>query len=187
MHRYGLKICLVVALATLSVGPALAQEYKAQLNGFAELGALNAETGAILTDGIGKLTLDVDPNSQIASYLLTYSGLTSNVLQAHLHFAKVHVPGGIYAFLCTNLGNGPAGTPACPNPSGNVTGTITPASILAVPGQNITAGDFAALLRALSSNTTYANVHTNNFKAGEIRGQVKLSDEDEDEGRGRGR
>src|SRR5690348_15128200 len=103
MLRYGLKICLATGLAALSVGPALAQEYKAQINGFAELGALNAETGAILTHGIGKLTLDVDPNNQIASYSLTYSGLTSNVLQAHLHFAKVHVPGGIYAFLCTNL------------------------------------------------------------------------------------
>ena len=186
MRRYGVQICLAAGLASLSVGTALAQEYKAQLNGFAELGALNAETGAILTNGIGKLTLDVDPNSQIASYSLTYSGLTSPVLQAHLHFAKVHVPGGIYAFLCTNLGNGPAGTPVCPNPSGTVTGTITPASILAVPGQNITAGDFTALLRALSSNTTYVNVHTNNFKSGEIRGQVQVANEDEDEDRGRG-
>ena len=188
MRRYPIiRSGLTVAFATLMAGPALAQEYKAQLNGFLELGALNAETGAILTPGIGKLTLDVDPNSQTAAYSLTYSGLTSNVLQAHLHFAKVHVPGGIYAFLCTNLGNGPAGTPACPNPSGTVTGTITPASILAVPGQNITAGDFTALLRALSSNTTYVNVHTNNFKAGEIRGQVQLANDDEDEARGRSR
>ena len=106
MLRYAIKVSLTVALATLMVGPVLAQEYKAQLNGFFELGALNAETGAILTPGIGKLILDVDPNSQTAAYSLTYSGLTSNVVQAHLHFAKVHVPGGIYAFLCTNLGNG---------------------------------------------------------------------------------
>jgi CHRD domain len=187
MLRYPIKLSLTVALATLMAGPALAQEYKAQLNGFFELGALNAETGAILTNGIGKLTLDVDPNGQTASYSLTYSGLTSAVLQAHLHFAKVHVPGGIYAFLCTNLGNGPAGTPACPNPSGTVTGTITPASILAVPGQNIAAGDFTALLQALSSNTTYVNVHTNNFKSGEIRGQVQLANDDEDERRGQSR
>jgi hypothetical protein len=185
MRRHGLKICLTVALATLSVGPALAQEYKARLNGFNELGALNAETGAILTNGTGRLTLDVDPSSQTASYSLTYSGLTSAVLQAHLHFAKVHVPGGIYVFLCTNLGNGPPGTPVC-NPNG-VTGSINAGSILAVPGQNITAGDFTALLRALSSNSTYVNVHTNNFKAGEIRGQVQLANEDEDEGGGQNR
>ena len=103
MLRYAIKLGLTVVLATLMAGPALAQEYKAQLNGFFELGALNAETGAILTSGIGKLTLDVDPNSQTAAYSLTYSGLTSNVL--HFHFAKVHVPGGIYVFLCTHLGD----------------------------------------------------------------------------------
>ena len=185
MLRYLLiRSGLAGLLLVLAAGAAAAQEYTARLSGFNELGALNAETGAILTNGSGRLRLDVDQNS--ATYSLTYSGLTSSVLQAHLHFAKVHVPGGIYAFLCTNLGNGPAGTPACPNPSGTVTGTITPASIIAVPGQNIVAGDFTALLQALSSNTTYVNVHTNNFKSGEIRGQVQVRDEDQDQDEGRG-
>ena len=140
MLRHGLKICLAVGFASLTVGPALAQEYKARLNGFFEIGAINAETGAIFTPAIGRLTLDVDPNHQTASYTLTYSGLTTDITQAHLHFGKVHVAGGIYAFLCTNLGNGPAGTPACPNnPSGNgtVSGVITPASIRPVTTQNI--------------------------------------------------
>lgn len=176
---------LVGALAASSAGNAVAQEFKARLNGFFEIGALNNNTGAILTNGTGKLTLDVDPNS--AAYKLTYSGLGSNVTQAHLHFGKVHVAGGIYAFLCTNLGNGPAGTPACPPTGGTVTGTITPASILAVPGQNITAGDFNALLAAVGSNTTYANIHTVKFPAGEIRGQVQHSNDDEDEPRGHDR
>ena len=84
----------------------------------------------------------------------------------------------------------PAGTPTCPSSGGTVTGTINAASILAPAppgGQNITAGDFTVLLRALSSNTTYANVHTMNFKAGEIRGQVQLAPEDEDEGEGQNR
>jgi CHRD domain len=112
------------------------------------------------------------PRSYSATYKLTYSGLGSNVTQAHLHFGKVHVAGGIYAFLCTNLGNGPAGTPACPPTGGTVTGTLTPASIVAVARQNITAGDFNALLSAVGSNTTYANIHTVKFPAGEIRGQA---------------
>jgi hypothetical protein len=183
---------LAVILAILAAGPALAQEYKARLNGFFEIGALTNSvtalpnhTGAILTNGTGKLTLDVDQNS--AMYSLTYSGLTSNVTQAHLHFGKVHVAGGIYVFLCTNLGNGPAGTPPCPPAGGTVTGTITPASILAVPTQNITAGDFGALLAALGSNTTYVNVHTMKFPAGEIRGQAQRNNDDEDEGRGHDR
>jgi hypothetical protein len=176
---------LAVALVAFATHSAMAQEYRARLNGFFEIGALNANTGAVLTNGTGKLTLEVDHNS--ATYSLTYSGLGSNVTQAHLHFGKVHVAGGIYAFLCTNLGNGPAGTPACPATGGTVTGTITPASIVAVPGQNISAGDFGALLAALGSNTTYANVHTVKFAAGEIRGQVQRSNDDEDEGRGHDR
>ena len=57
------------------------------------------------------LTIDADDNS--ATYSLIYSSLSSKVTQAHFHFGKTP-EGGIYAFLCTNLGNGPAGTPACP-------------------------------------------------------------------------
>jgi hypothetical protein len=163
----------------LTAGAAIAEEYQAQLSGFFEIGALNANTGAILTNGTGDLVLDVHKNS--AMYSLTYTGLTANVTQAHLHFGKVHVAGGIFVFLCTNLANGPAGTPACPAAGGTVTGTITPASILAVPGQNITAGNFGALLAALGSDTAYANVHTVNFPAGEIRGQVQLSSDQQNQ------
>jgi hypothetical protein len=183
MLRYLLiRSGLAGLLLVLAAGAAAAQEYTARLSGFSELGGLNAETGAILTNGTGRLQLDVDQTN--ATYTLTYSGLSANVTQAHLHFAKVHVPGGIYTFLCTNLGNGPAGTPTCPTTGGTVTGTIAAANILAVPGQNITAGDFGALLAALSSNTTYVNVHTVKFPAGEIRGQVQAREEDQDEGRG---
>src|ERR1700751_22587 len=164
----------VLAVATIGITcSANAEEFHAKLSGFQELGALNAETGAILSDGTGTLAVTLDKKLQSANYTLTYSGLSSAVLQAHIHFGKEHVPGGIFAFLCTNLGNGPAGTPACPNPSATVTGMLTPASILAVPGQNISAGDFNALVKALESDTAYGNVHTNNFKSGEIRGHLR--------------
>jgi hypothetical protein len=59
-----------------------------------------------------------------------------------------------------------------------VNGTITAASIVAPPGQNMTAGDFDALTDALNSNTAYANVHTTKFPGGEIRGQIHKSEED---------
>jgi CHRD domain len=179
------RIGLLAVLLVLAAGPSAAQDFKARLSGFFEIGALNNNTGAILTKGTGRLALDVDQNS--ATYTLTYSDLTSNVTQAHIHFGKVHVAGGIFAFLCTNLGNGPAGTPACPAAGGTVTGTIMSTSIVAVPGQNIKAGDFNALLSAVDSNTAYANVHTVNFPAGEIRGQVEHRNDDRDEGRGQNR
>jgi len=173
------SILVAVAIGLLATA-ANAQEYHARLSGFNEVGALNAETGAILTNGRGTLDLVLNRNASTATYTLTYSDLTSPVLQAHIHFGKVHVPGGIFVFLCTNVG-GPAGTPGCPSPAGTVTGTITPASVIAVIGQNIAAGDFNVLVEALGSDTAYANLHTTNFKAGEIRGQVRHIGENENE------
>ena len=84
-------------------------------------------------------------------------------------------------FFCSNLSNPPppTGTPTCPAPSGTVTGTWTPGSIQAIAGQNVTAGDFGALVAALTSDTAYANIHTVNFPSGEIRGQVRGPDDDQ--------
>ena len=67
-----------------------------------------------------------------------------------------------------------AGTPVCPANSGTVTGTFTGASVVGPTAQNVTPGDFNALVDALESNTAYANIHTvAGFPAGEIRGQVR--------------
>ena len=181
MRRYGLIDLTVAAgfvvlwggLAHADGGGANNAEYSARLSGFNVTGGLNAETGAILTDGAGTLQLDLDRKSKTANYKLTYSGLTTAVTQAHIHFGKVHVPGGIMVFFCSNLSNGPAGTPMCPASGGTVSGTFTASSVVAIAGQNVTAGDFDALTDALASNTAYANVHTMKFPAGEIRGQVR--------------
>ena len=167
-------IMLSAAFCTLvaSALPVQADPFSATLSGFEEIGALNNATGAILTDGEGSLRLNLDERNQTLNYALTYSDLTSNVTQAHIHFGKIHVAGGIFVFLCSNLGNGPAGTPACPAAGGTVSGTITAAGVLSVPGQNISAGDFDAVIQIITSDTAYANVHTVKFPAGEIRGQI---------------
>jgi CHRD domain len=163
-------------------GGANTEEFSARLSGFQELGGLNAETGAILTDGTGTLQLDLDKKSHppMATYTLTFSNLSSAVTQAHIHFGKVHVPGGIFVWLCqTAAAMSPtAGTPLCPTAGGTVSGTIMATNIIAVPGQNVPANSFDVLTDALNSNTAYANVHTVNFPKGEIRGQVRKSEKD---------
>jgi CHRD domain len=110
---------------------------------------------------------------------LTYSGLSANVSQSHIHFGRIHTPGGIMVFLCTNLNNGPAGTPTCPTVAGTVTGTITPASVRAIPGQNVSAGDFDAVTDALFADAAYGNIHTVNFPAGEIRAEIRKASREE--------
>lgn len=172
MHR----IMLVVASAALtlwSISVAKAEQFTTKFSGFEEIGPLGAgETGAIFSPGQATLDLTLDRQSQALAFTLTYSGLTS-VTQAHIHFGKRHVAGGIMVFFCSNLPSPPAGTQSCPTSAGTVSGTITAASVIAVPGQNITAGDFDALTQALLSNTAYGNIHTSKFPAGEIRGQIR--------------
>lgn len=167
---------LVVASAALtlwSISIAKAEQFSAKFSGFEEIGALGAgETGAILSDGQAMLDLTLDQQRQTLAFTLTYSGLSS-VTQAHIHFGKRRVAGGIMVFFCSNLPNPPAGTQSCPANSGTISGTITAASVIAVPGQNITAGDFNALTETLLSNTAYGNIHTSKFPAGEIRGQIR--------------
>jgi len=184
MHRY--LLTGTIAAAALIAAPAVctaADEFHAIFSGFNEVGPLPgptaAETGAILSDGKATLTLNLNRIAQSITYTLTFSNLT-NVTQAHIHFGKIHVPGGVIVFLCSNLGNGPAGTPACPASSGTVTGTITPASVVGPAAQNIAAGNFDGLTDALNSNTAYGNIHTAKFPAGEIRGEVRRGGKDDD-------
>ena len=174
MNRLAVVTCSliisVLALAVPGTAPAdddhVARKYVATLTGFEETPL------AILSEGKGTLQLTLDKQLLSATYTITFSGLGSPVTQSHIHFGKRHVTGGIFVFFCTNLGNGPAGTQACPAGGGTVTGTITAANIIGLPAQGTPAGDFDVLVDALESNTAYANVHSNNFPSGEIRGQV---------------
>jgi hypothetical protein len=169
---------LMAAPLTLLGANASAEEFSTVFSGFEEVGALNAETGAIFSPGKATLDLDLNRNAKTITFKLTYSGLSAAITQSHIHFGKRHVPGGIMVFFCTNLSNGPAGTQACPQGTATVTGMITGASVIGPTAQNVTAGDFDALVAALDSDTAYGNIHTTNFPAGEIRGQVRRSDED---------
>jgi hypothetical protein len=153
----------------------------ARLTGLEEIGGLGAgETGAIFSPGKGTLDLDLITKASTITFKLTYSGVTSPVTQAHIHFGKEHVAGGIIVFFCSNLPSPPPNTKACPLNGGTVTGTITAAGVIGPTPQNIQPGDFNALVAALKSDTAYANVHTQNFPAGEIRGQIQRKEEEEE-------
>jgi hypothetical protein len=173
MYRAMMLGTLIAATALTSAAVAHESgEFHATLSGFEEVGALNNQSGAILSEGRGTLVLKLDRRTQMLSFTLRFSNLTSNVTQSHIHFGKIHMAGGVMVFFCSNLPNPPAGTQPCPANGGTVTGTISAANILAIAGQNVKAEDFDALEDALESNTAYVNVHTANFPAGEIRGQI---------------
>src|SRR5437899_6254400 len=173
------KAILAAAVVAFSASYAYAEEFFARVDGFHELRAQNNETGAILSGATGTLNLKLDKNSGTATFTLTFSDVgttppkTGTVTQAHIHFGKVHSAGGVMVFFCTNVSNGPTGTQACPMNAGTVTGVFSSASVVAIAGQNVNAGDFDALVDALDSNTAYANIHTTALPAGELRGQVR--------------
>jgi len=95
---------------------------------------------------------------------------------AHIHYGPTKVNGGVMVFFC-----GGGGKPACPaSTSGTVTDTITAADIVGPAAQGIPAapaGQFSDVLRAIRTGNGYANIHTANFPAGEIRGQVRTDDD----------
>jgi len=189
-----IKAVLLTTFIVFSASSAYAQEFTARLNGFEELGAINAQTGAILSDGTGTLRLHLDKNRGMATFTLTYSDvgttapLTGKVTQAHIHFGKRRDSGGVMVFFCaTPPIVGPAGTPSpCPDNSGTVTGMFTGASVVGPATQNVNPGDFNALVEALESNTAYANIHTTALPAGEIRGQVQGNRGDQGNHNGQG-
>jgi hypothetical protein len=133
---------------------------------------------ALSTSGQGSIRLRIDPQAGTIAYTVRYANLEGAVTQSHIHFGSPSQTGGISVFLCSNLGNGPAGTPACPttNP-GEVSGLLDSSDVIGPAAQGITAGQFSELLAAIRADSTYANVHSTLYPAGEIRNQLSAHED----------
>jgi len=138
------------------------------------------EVPAVSSEASGTITLDIDDTvgQEEISYELSYSGLQGVVSQAHIHIAQANVNGGIVLWLCEGTSASPvASTPTCPE-SGSVSGTLTPADVVAITGTNagqqIAAGEFAEVVALIRKGLAYANVHSSLSPGGEIRGQIRL-------------
>ena len=157
---------LTLLTPLVSLQPAAAWEdqdtFVARLTGF-------QETPSISTRARGRFEAQIGRGE--IRYTLSYENLEASVTAAHIHFAQRHVAGGIVAFLC-----GGGNKPACPSPSGTVSGTITASNIIGPAAQGIAPGEFREVVRALRVGATYANVHSTTFPAGEIRGQIRRAD-----------
>jgi CHRD domain-containing protein len=173
MRKVNVAVLFLFIVLLASAVPVQAQggTVIARLRGFEEVPATS-------TPGGGFFTGVINENGTEMEYELTYSNIEGNVTQAHLHYGQRSVNGGITIFLCSNLGNGPAGTQACPLKNGTITGTITGANVLAIAGQSLGAGDLFSVLRGIRGNVVYVNVHTDQLPGGSIRGQLLFTPSD---------
>jgi hypothetical protein len=138
------------------------------------------EVPAVSTGANGEFRARINREGTEVSYTLKYSDLEGAVQQSHIHIGNKGVNGGITVFLCTNLGNGPAGTQPCPAPPATISGTITAADISpnipATAGartQGLDTGEFDEFLAALRAGALYVNVHSTRWPGGEIRSQIE--------------
>ena len=176
MKRRRLQLVLAIGVMSLlaAVGVAVAtggRDIREKLTGYEET------PQALSTPANGEFKLRINRFSDSLDYRLSSRGLDTRVRQAHTHSAARPTTGGVSVFLCSNLGNGPEGTPACPTMAGTVSGTLRPEDVVGPAGQGIAAGEFDELVDAIRAGYTYANVHSEARPAGEIRAQL------EDDGR----
>ncbi len=124
-----------------------------------------AEVPAVTTTATGTFTATLDTSTNVFTYNVTYSGLSSNVTLGHIHGpASTSVSAG--ALL--NFANLPGGTFVTGATSGTATGTVTLNSATTITAT--VNGD--SLRKLLLSGQTYANIHTATNGGGEIRGQI---------------
>jgi hypothetical protein len=164
MQHRGITLAIAAALVTIVACSSTTDPvskivtFKATMNGAGEVPA-NSTTGA------GTFTATLDTSTNVFTYDIAFSGLTSNVVAGHIHGPAaatatsgttinfVSLAGATFSVGATSgTGHGVA-TLSAANP---ITATIS--------------GD--SLKKLLFSGLTYVNVHTTNNPGGEIRGQI---------------
>jgi hypothetical protein len=136
------------------------------------------EVPVVSTTGHAEFRARISNEGTSIEYSLSYADLEGAVQQSHIHVGQPGVNGGISVFLCTNLGNGPTGTQACPQ-SGTITGVIAATDVspnipatAAARTQGINTGELDELIAAIRAGATYVNIHSTTWPGGEIRSQI---------------
>ncbi|HKU74771.1 MAG TPA: CHRD domain-containing protein [Pyrinomonadaceae bacterium] len=170
---------LLMSLAVIALVSASTVVFAQGFKKISELLTGYQEVPAVSTTGSGTFNARISNDESRIDWELSYSDLEGAVQQAHIHFGNVGVNGGISVFLCTNLGNGPAGTQPCPAPPATISGTIVAADVspnipatAAARTQGINTGEIDELIRAIRAGATYVNVHSTLWPGGEIRSQI---------------
>lgn len=107
------------------------------------------EVHEVTSDATGLASFNLSRTGDKVQFYGVFDNLTSPITMAHLHMAPAGVDGGVVV----NLGDFLEGN--------TITGSFDPT-------------EFEGLLDDMLAGNIYLNVHTENFPAGELRGQVML-------------
>jgi hypothetical protein len=168
MRRLALSIAVIAAVSVSTL--VWAQGFK-RISEF--LTGYEETPSAVSTTGNGTFNARISNDDSSVTWELSYADLEGAVQQAHIHFGQKSVTGPISVFLCTNLGNGPAGTQPCPAPPATISGTFTAVDVTNLANERgISAGELDELIAAIRAGATYVNVHSTRWPGGEIRAQI---------------
>jgi hypothetical protein len=178
MRRLLVSAVAVASLIALIAAPIAAgggdRRFEARLNGYQETPL------TLSTSGRGTFSARLDGDS--IHFKLRFRDLTGPPTMAHIHFGARAISGGISVWLCGSAtANDPTQAATCPtSDSGEVEATVRTTNVVGPADQGIAPGEFDELLRAMRAGATYANVHTETYPGGEIRGQIRSEDDDDD-------
>ena len=170
---------LVVSIAVIALVSASAVVMGQGFKKISELLTGYQEVPSVSTTASGTFNARISNDESQIEWELSYSDLEGAIQQAHIHIGNKGVNGGISVFLCTNLGNGPAGIQPCPAPPATISGTILAADVspnipatAAARTQGLNTGEIDELIKAMRAGATYVNVHSTLWPGGEIRSQI---------------
>jgi hypothetical protein len=132
--------------------------FKATLNGASEIPA-NASAGT------GTFTATLDTSTNVFTYDLTFTGLSANVSNGHIHGPALATAS---SGTTINFNTLAGATFSFGLQAGTGRGTAT----LTAANQITAAMNGDSLKKLLFAGLTYANIHTTALPGGEIRGQI---------------
>ncbi|MBX2997992.1 MAG: CHRD domain-containing protein [Caldilineaceae bacterium] len=157
-----LLLVVIVVLALTSAGTAFGKNnrnFVAHLTGGQEMPPAS-------TRAQGQAIFHVSKDGDAIDYKVIVANI-QNVTMAHIHLAPAGANGPVVVWLY------PSGPPAqlIPGRSNGILaqGTITAADLVGPLAEQT----LDALLDAMIAGGTYVNVHTSQFPAGEVRGQIR--------------
>ena len=155
---------LPLLVAILLAGPATAAtlNFSAQLDGAQEVPSVD-------TNAFGTAELVVDSVTENLFVNLDVTGISTDDLRDDLVAAPV---GPVHLHLGARGANGPIVVPFAFNSSYRDTGDGFSLTSIVTYDSGVSGLAFGDFLAALTNEEIYFNVHTDAFRAGEIRGQV---------------